>query len=32
MMIGSYSHIPYTQFALALAPVALIGLIVSPWR
>ena len=32
MMIGSYSHIPYTQFALALAPVALValvGLIVS---
>jgi Na+/H+ antiporter NhaD/arsenite permease-like protein len=29
MMIGSYSHIPYTQFAMALAPVALVGLIVS---
>jgi Na+/H+ antiporter NhaD/arsenite permease-like protein len=29
MMIGSYSHIPYTQFALALAPVALVGLIVT---
>ena len=29
MMIGSYSHIPYTQFALALAPVALTGLIVT---
>jgi Na+/H+ antiporter NhaD/arsenite permease-like protein len=29
MMIGSYSHIPYTQFALTLAPVALVGLIVT---
>jgi Na+/H+ antiporter NhaD/arsenite permease-like protein len=29
MMIGSYSHIPYTQFALALAPVALVGLIIT---
>jgi Na+/H+ antiporter NhaD/arsenite permease-like protein len=29
MMIGSYSHIPYTRFALALAPVALVGLIVT---
>jgi Na+/H+ antiporter NhaD/arsenite permease-like protein len=29
MMIGSYSHIPYTQFALALTPVALVGLIVT---
>jgi Na+/H+ antiporter NhaD/arsenite permease-like protein len=26
MMIGSFSHIPYTQFAAALAPVALLGL------
>jgi len=29
MMIGSYSHIPYAQFALALTPVALVGLIVT---
>jgi Na+/H+ antiporter NhaD/arsenite permease-like protein len=29
MMIGSYSHISYTHFALALAPVALIGLLVT---
>src|SRR5467141_4744571 len=29
MMIGSFSHIPYTTFALALAPVALIGLVVT---
>ncbi|MGD0562852.1 MAG: anion transporter [Roseiarcus sp.] len=29
MMIGSFSHIPYTQFALALGPVALVGLIVA---
>jgi len=29
MMIGSYSHIPYTQFALAMVPVALIGLLVT---
>ena len=29
MMIGSYSHIPYPQFALALAPVALVGLVVT---
>src|ERR1700738_3685192 len=28
-MIGSFSHIPYTKFALALGPVALIGLIVT---
>ena len=27
MMIGSFSEIPYTRFAFALAPVALIGLI-----
>jgi Na+/H+ antiporter NhaD/arsenite permease-like protein len=25
IMIGSFSHIPYTEFALALEPVALIG-------
>jgi Na+/H+ antiporter NhaD/arsenite permease-like protein len=29
IMIGSFSHIPYTKFALALGPVALIGLIVT---
>jgi Na+/H+ antiporter NhaD/arsenite permease-like protein len=29
MMIGSFSHIPYTQFAAALAPVALIGLVLT---
>ena len=29
MMIGSFSQIPYTQFALALGPVALVGLIVT---
>jgi Na+/H+ antiporter NhaD/arsenite permease-like protein len=26
IMIGSFSHIPYTKFALALGPVALLGL------
>jgi Na+/H+ antiporter NhaD/arsenite permease-like protein len=29
IMIGSFSHIPYTKFALALGPVALVGLIVT---
>ncbi len=29
MMIGSMSGIPYTQFAAALAPVALIGLVLT---
>ncbi len=29
IMIGSLSHIPYTTFALALGPVALIGLVVT---
>ena len=29
IMIGSFSHIPYTDFALALGPVALAGLIVT---
>jgi Na+/H+ antiporter NhaD/arsenite permease-like protein len=29
IMIGSFSHIPYTDFALALGPVALVGLIVT---
>ena len=28
MMIGSFSHIPYADFAGALAPVAAIGLVV----
>ncbi|MGH7093996.1 MAG: SLC13 family permease, partial [Stellaceae bacterium] len=29
IMIGSFSHIPYTTFAMTLGPVALIGLIVT---
>ena len=29
IMIGSFSHIPYGEFALALGPVALIGLVVT---
>jgi Na+/H+ antiporter NhaD/arsenite permease-like protein len=29
MMIGSFSQIPYAKFALALGPVALVGLIVT---
>jgi len=29
IMIGSFSHIAYTKFALALGPVALVGLIVT---
>jgi Na+/H+ antiporter NhaD/arsenite permease-like protein len=29
IMIGSFSHIPYAEFALALGPVALVGLIVT---
>jgi len=29
IMIGSFSQIPYTKFALALGPIALIGLIVT---
>jgi Na+/H+ antiporter NhaD/arsenite permease-like protein len=29
IMIGSVSHIPYAKFALALGPVALVGLIVT---
>jgi Na+/H+ antiporter NhaD/arsenite permease-like protein len=29
IMIGSFSHIPYTAFASALGPVALIGLVVT---
>ena len=28
-MIGSFSHISYTKFALVLAPVALVGLVVT---
>ena len=28
-MIGSFSHISYTKFVLALAPVALVGLVVT---
>jgi len=29
IMIGSFSHIPYTRFAVELGPVALVGLIVT---
>jgi Na+/H+ antiporter NhaD/arsenite permease-like protein len=29
IMIGSLSHIPYTTFALALGPVALVGLVIT---
>jgi Na+/H+ antiporter NhaD/arsenite permease-like protein len=29
IMIGSFSHIPYAEFAVALAPVALVGLVVT---
>ena len=29
IMIGSLSHIPYAKFALALGPVALVGLIIT---
>jgi len=29
MMIGSFSHITYTKFTLALGPVALVGLIIT---
>jgi Na+/H+ antiporter NhaD/arsenite permease-like protein len=29
IMIGSFSHIPYSKFALALGPIALVGLIVT---
>jgi Na+/H+ antiporter NhaD/arsenite permease-like protein len=29
IMIGSFSHVPYTRFALALGPVALVGLILT---
>jgi Na+/H+ antiporter NhaD/arsenite permease-like protein len=29
IMIGSFSHIPYTKFILALGPIALVGLVVT---
>src|SRR5271169_5472778 len=29
IMIGSFSHIPYTKFLLALAPIALVGLVIT---
>jgi Na+/H+ antiporter NhaD/arsenite permease-like protein len=29
IMIGSFSHIPYATFALALGPVALVGLVIT---
>jgi Na+/H+ antiporter NhaD/arsenite permease-like protein len=29
IMIGSFSHIPYSKFALALGPVAVVGLIIT---
>jgi Na+/H+ antiporter NhaD/arsenite permease-like protein len=29
IMIGSFSHIPYNKFALALGPVALVGLVIT---
>jgi Na+/H+ antiporter NhaD/arsenite permease-like protein len=29
IMIGSFSHIPYTTFARALGPVALVGLVIT---
>ena len=29
IMIGSFSHIPYTEFSAALAPVALVGLLLT---
>jgi Na+/H+ antiporter NhaD/arsenite permease-like protein len=29
IMIGSFSHIPYTTFAVALGPVALVGLVIT---
>ena len=29
IMIGSFSHIPYTSFILALGPIALVGLVVT---
>ena len=32
IMIGSFSQIPYAQFAAALAPVALVGLVLDGRR
>ncbi len=29
IMIGSFSHVPYTKFLLALGPIALVGLVVT---
>ncbi|MBX5454716.1 MAG: MFS transporter [Acidobacteriia bacterium] len=29
MLIGSFSHLPYAQFTLALAPVAMVGLVLT---
>jgi Na+/H+ antiporter NhaD/arsenite permease-like protein len=29
IMIGSFSHIPYVEFAFALAPIALVGLVLT---
>jgi Na+/H+ antiporter NhaD/arsenite permease-like protein/predicted MFS family arabinose efflux permease len=29
MLIGSFSHLPYAQFTFALAPVALVGLVLT---
>jgi Na+/H+ antiporter NhaD/arsenite permease-like protein len=29
IMIGSFSHIPYTKFAMTLGPVALVGLVIT---
>src|SRR5947209_9754213 len=29
MMIGSFSHIPYREFAVALAPIAVVGLVIA---
>jgi Na+/H+ antiporter NhaD/arsenite permease-like protein len=29
IMIGSFSHIPYTKFAMALGPIALVGLVIT---
>jgi Na+/H+ antiporter NhaD/arsenite permease-like protein len=32
IMIGSFSHIPYTKFSLASGPVALVGPIIAEAR
>ena len=29
IMIGSFSHIPYTKFLLALGPIAVVGLVIT---